>query len=144
VRSNAASREGAECARFLQKSNTLLIAAALACKATGFARSEQLGMDALWPDWSVIDAQIAQFELERVEAPSIVPSAKVSFANLRALPPTAFAPTVLQLMNLCGSCDIHEISISGSATRRSAVAAYRGRRGRSVITQVRLTAAKCL
>ena len=84
VRSNAASREGAECARFLQKSNTLLIAAALACKATGFARSEQLGMDALWPDWSVIDAQIAQFELERVEAPSIMPSAKVSFANLRA------------------------------------------------------------
>ena len=35
VRSNAASREGAERARFLQKSNTLLIAAALACKATG-------------------------------------------------------------------------------------------------------------
>jgi len=32
VRSDAASREGAERARFHQKSNTLLIAARLACK----------------------------------------------------------------------------------------------------------------
>jgi hypothetical protein len=40
VRSNAAGREGAERARFLQK--TLLIAAALACKAAGRARYQQL------------------------------------------------------------------------------------------------------
>ncbi len=76
VRNNAASREGAARARFLQKSNTLLIAVALACKAA----RDSLDMSsfewtALWPDWSVIDAQIAQFGLGRLETPSIVPSA---------------------------------------------------------------------
>jgi hypothetical protein len=76
VRSNAANREGAEHAWFVQKSNTLLIAAALAWKAAGDALDlSSFEWTALWPDWSVIDAQIAQFGLERVEAPSIVPSA---------------------------------------------------------------------
>jgi hypothetical protein len=35
VRNNAASREGVERARFLQKSNTFLICAAMACRAAG-------------------------------------------------------------------------------------------------------------
>jgi len=35
VRCDAASREDAQRARFLQKSNTLLIAASLACQASG-------------------------------------------------------------------------------------------------------------
>ena len=69
VRSNAASREGAERTRFLQKSNTLLIAAALACKAAGDSLDmSSFEWTALWPDWFVTDAQIAQFGLERVEA----------------------------------------------------------------------------
>jgi hypothetical protein len=76
VRSNAASREGAERARFVQKSNTFLIAAAVACKAAGDALDmSSFEWTGLWPDWSVIDAQIGQFGLERVEAPSIVPFA---------------------------------------------------------------------
>ena len=61
VRSNAASREGAERARFLQKSDTLLMADRLACKAAGDALDmSSFEWTALWPDWSVIDAQIAQ------------------------------------------------------------------------------------
>jgi hypothetical protein len=76
VRSNAASREGAERALFLQKSNSFLVAAALACKAVGDALdTSSFEWTALSPDWSVIDAQIVQFGLDRVEAPSIAPSA---------------------------------------------------------------------
>ena len=76
VRSKAASREGAERARFLQKSDTLLIAARLACKVAGDALDmSSFEWTALWPDWFVTDAQIAQFGLERVEALKVGPRA---------------------------------------------------------------------
>jgi hypothetical protein len=76
VRNNAASCEGAERARFLQKSNTFLICAAMACKAAGdLLDLSSFDRTAVCPDWSVIDAQIARFRLERVDVPSIVPSA---------------------------------------------------------------------
>ena len=76
VRSNAASRGGAERARFLQKSNTLLICAAMACKAAGdLLDLSSLDRTAVCPDWFVIDTQIARLSLEKVNAPSIVPSA---------------------------------------------------------------------
>jgi len=42
----------------------------LACKAPGDSLDlSSFERTALWPDWSVIDAQIVQFGLERVEAP---------------------------------------------------------------------------
>ena len=75
VRSKAATSEGAEWARCLQKSNTLLVAAAIACRAAGDSLDlSSFDRTAVCPDWSVIDAQIACFRLERVNAPSIVPS----------------------------------------------------------------------
>jgi hypothetical protein len=76
VRRKAASSEYPERARCLQKSNTLLICAAMACRATGDSLDlSSFDRTAVCPDWSAIDAQIARLRLERVKAPSIVPSA---------------------------------------------------------------------
>ena len=74
LRLKAAAAIGNERERRLTCSNTLVICARLACGSggdildlTGF---EYKSLD---PDWSVIDVQVARFELPRVEAPSIMP-----------------------------------------------------------------------
>src|ERR1700756_2656740 len=77
VRRKAANSNDAERAKCLQASNTLLICAALACRAAGDSLDlSSFVRTAVCPDWSVIDSQIARFRLERVQAPSIVPSAR--------------------------------------------------------------------
>ena len=75
VRRKAASSEASERARCLQVSNTLLICAALACRAARDSLElSSFDRTAVCPEWSVIDAQIARFRLARVNAPSIVPT----------------------------------------------------------------------
>ena len=75
----------AERARFLQKSNTFLICAALACSAAGDSLDLScFDRTAACPDWSAIDAQIARFGLERVRAPS-VSRAATSPASLKQI-----------------------------------------------------------
>jgi hypothetical protein len=58
----AFNSEGSERARCLQKSDTLLIAAAMPCRAAGASLDlSSFDRAAVCPDWSDIDEQIAWF-----------------------------------------------------------------------------------
>jgi hypothetical protein len=77
LREKAASRLDIERPKWIKKSNSLLVCAALAAKERGGLSFCGFDRDSLTPDWNAIDYQIAQLKPPYVNAPSLVPDCAV-------------------------------------------------------------------